>query len=92
MTDIRTRIAEAGYESVLLADGFDDAAIGVVERCGQPPIVVYDYEKCADILVDRDGMLLEEAEEYLDFNSVCAWAGEGTPGWLMLKFADGGDA
>ena len=38
MTDIRETLGEAGLEHVLLADGFDDAAIGVVERCGQEDI------------------------------------------------------
>jgi hypothetical protein len=85
VTDIREVLGEAGLEDVLLADGFDDAAIVVVERCGQSAIVIYDYDKCIDVLVERDGMTPEEAMEYLDFNCVGAWVGEQTPGWLVLK-------
>jgi hypothetical protein len=66
----------------LLADGFDDAIIGVAERCGQPPLVVYDITKCIEILELRDGMDHDEAEEFFGFNTLCAWAGDGTPLFL----------
>ena len=35
---------------MLKADGFDEAIIGVGRRCGQPTIVVYNAEKCREIL------------------------------------------
>ena len=64
----------------LKADGFDTCVIGLGSRIGMPiPILVYDYEKCAQLLVDRDGMTIEEAYEYMEFNVLGAWVGEGTP-------------
>jgi hypothetical protein len=69
-------------EEALLADGFDAAVIGVAERCSKPALVVYDAEKCIDILVERDGMTPEEAREFFEFNTLGAWAGEGTPLFL----------
>ena len=42
-----------------MADGFDDAIIGIAERCGRPNLVVYDAERCIDILV---GLGVDEAE------------------------------
>ena len=66
-------------EGALSADGFDDAIIGTMERFGMDPILAYDWDKCIDILVERDGMDREEAIEYMDFNVTGAWAGEGTP-------------
>ena len=66
----------------LLADGFDEALVGVLRRCGQPEILAYSYEKAVEILVDR-GATHEEAVEHLEFNVVGAWVGEGTPAWLM---------
>jgi len=75
---IRERIAESNPEA-LLADGFEDAIIGVAERCGQPTLVVYDCHKCLDILMQRDGMDHEEALEFFMFNTTGAWVGENTP-------------
>ena len=66
----------------LLADGFEDAFIGVARRCGQPTLVTYDYDQCVDILMKRDGMSYEEASEFFEFNVVGAWMGEGTPLYL----------
>jgi hypothetical protein len=63
----------------LLADGFEDAIVGVAVRCGQPTLAVYDAEKCIQILVERDGMDDDEASEYFEFNVVGAWGGDGTP-------------
>jgi hypothetical protein len=66
----------------LFAEGFDDAIVGVVRRCGQPTIVGYDYDSCIKTLMDRDGMSHDEAVEYLEFNAVGAWCGENTPAWV----------
>lgn len=64
----------------LKADGFDSALIGVGTRCcGQPDVLVYDYDKSVAILQVRDGMTREEAMEYLDMNVLGAWMGTGTP-------------
>ena len=52
-------------DKILLADGFEDAFIGVVESFGQKPRACYDSEKCLDILVERDGMTLDEALEHV---------------------------
>ena len=66
-------------DEALTADGFDDAIIGIGERCGQPTLVAYDRTKCIQILIDRDGMDYEGAVEFFDFNVVGAWMGENTP-------------
>ena len=76
------QLADANEETMLLADGFDDAILGLVRRCGQLPIVIYDRAKCIQLLIDRDGMTREDAEEYFEFNVSGAWVGEGTPGYL----------
>jgi hypothetical protein len=75
-------------EDILTANGLDDAIIGVGTRCGQPPLAVYDVSKVLDILVDRDGMTYEEAEEYFGFNIEGAWVGEQTPVWLRVPEQD----
>ena len=73
-------IEEEFDEGVALkADGFDEAIIGSAERCGLPIMVAYDWDKCVDILRARDGMSLEEAIEFMNFNVTGAYMGEGTP-------------
>ena len=69
-------------EEALLADGFEDAIVGIAERCSQNPLVVYDAEKCIKILMDRDGMDEDEAQEFFNFNTLGAWMGEHTPLFL----------
>lgn len=65
---------------MLKADGFDNAVIGSGKNptTGQD-IVVYDYLKCLEILQERDGMEYDEAWEFMEFNVVGAYMGEGTP-------------
>ena len=52
-------------------------------KIGREPLVAYDYEKCISILIDRDDMTREEAEEYMDFNVLGAYMGEGTPVFIL---------
>jgi hypothetical protein len=84
MSTVREWCAEHNEEA-LLADGFDDAIIGMAERCSKPALVVYDIEKCVDILVARDGMEWSDALEFLEFNTLGAWVGEMTPLFLRRR-------
>ena len=69
-------------EEAYLADGFEDAFLGICEVYGRLPTAVYDKDKCLEILVQRDGMTDEEAMEFFEFNVAGAWVGEGTPAYL----------
>ncbi len=62
----------------LLADGFDEALIGVAQQF-KNSVALYDTNKCIAILVDRDGMTEEEAIEYIDYNILGAYMGENAP-------------
>jgi hypothetical protein len=64
---------------MLFVDGFDEALLGWTNRNDLPHLTVYSYDKCARILIERDGMTADEAIEYLEFNTVGAWMGEDTP-------------
>ena len=66
-------------DGMMIADGLDEAVLGVSRRCGQIDLVAYDVEKIIEILVKRDGMSHEEAVEYFEFNIVGAWMGDATP-------------
>ena len=66
--------------SILLADGLDEAFIGIGWQFNTP-FAVYDRDKCIDIL-ESQGMTPEEAQEYFYFNTQGAYVGEQTPIFL----------
>jgi hypothetical protein len=65
----------------LFADGFDEAFLGMGRQFNKD-IAVYDYNKCLDILIERDGMDVLDAIEHLEHNVIGAWVGEFTPIFL----------
>jgi hypothetical protein len=66
-------------EPTLVADGFEDAFIGVGSQFNVESIAIYDTQKCIDILMTRDGMSRDEALEYFEFNVLGAYVGPKTP-------------
>jgi hypothetical protein len=76
--EIKEVVAEANEEA-LLADGFEDALLGYCERCGTNPVALYDQDKCIEILMKRDGMTREDAEEYFSFNTLGGFVGKASP-------------
>lgn len=67
-------------EELLSATGFEDCVIGVAyDKTVSTNRLVYSRSKCIDLLVERDGMTFEEAEEFFDFNVVDAYVGNKTP-------------
>ena len=66
---------------VLLADGFEDAFIGIGEQFNTP-VAVYDREECLNVLMRQGDMTFEEAEEFFQFNVVGAYVGKQTPIFL----------
>jgi hypothetical protein len=63
-------------EHALFADGFDEAIMGYDAAAYR---VVYDYDKCMEVLRERDGIDLHEAHEFMEFNVVGAFVGDFTP-------------
>ena len=68
-------------EQILIADGFDEAVIGIDEREMR---VVYSVSKCIEILT-RD-MSEEDAIEHFNYNVSGAYVGEKTPIWCYDMF------
>jgi hypothetical protein len=77
-------------EEMLVMDGYDDCILGIVERCGQPPIYCYDKEKIIEKL-KSDGMTEDEALDFFYFNQVGASMGETTPCFLSKNHILGDD-
>jgi len=68
---------------MLKADGFDEAIIGRssdIATSGER--LIYDANKCIDILIRDHDMSELEAIEYFEFNVSGAYVGENTPIWL----------
>ena len=85
--EISDYIEEHGMEGVLLADGLEGAFIGV--SCGfGPNKAVYDWGKCVEIFMKRDGMSGEEAIEHMGFNVTGAYMGEQTPEFIFVYGTD----
>jgi len=63
-------------EDILYADGFEEAFMGIARSCGAHPKACYDYDKCIEILVLRDGMSEEDALDFFEFNVAGAYVGE----------------
>jgi hypothetical protein len=63
-------------ESFLLADGFDEAVLGVDEKSMR---LIYSIAKCIEILMAD--MSEEDAFEYFYYNVSGAYMGEKTPIW-----------
>lgn len=80
-------LAQLGEENpeALLADGFEEAFVGICRRFGQPPLAAYDVEKCLAVLMERDGMDYEGAQEFFEYNVIGAGLGENTPVFMTLK-------
>tara|TARA_A100001388_G_scaffold62945_1_gene43953 strand:- start:6342 stop:6566 length:225 start_codon:yes stop_codon:yes gene_type:complete len=64
---------------MMKADGLDDAIIGVGLQFDKPDRLIYDYDKCIDILMKLNNWTDEEAIEWMEFNVRGAYVGEGTP-------------
>ena len=67
----------------LLFDGMGKAFVGSATQAGMNQLAVYDSGRMIQILTRRDGMEWDEAVEFLEFNTVSAWVGNGTP--LVLR-------
>lgn len=68
-------------EGVLVFDPpeLDAALIGMTApQPTRTPVAVYDYDKLIEAYVSM-GMTSEEAEEWIEFNTLGAWLGERTP-------------
>jgi hypothetical protein len=82
----REQIAEY-HPELIVADGLDDAIIGVTSDCMH---VVYSVEGCIQAVIHNSEGLMSRAEaiEYLEFNTFCAYVGENTPIYVDLLYPE----
>ena len=82
--EIKEWIAEYNPDA-LLADGYEDAIIGIGGQHGSNMVVIYDRDMCVEILADQFSQEKDcenpylEAIDYFGYNTECAYVGENTP-------------
>lgn len=81
--EIVDALAEMNPEA-LLADGLEDALVGFTVNNHHDHVAVYSYQRCVSILVERDGMTEEDADEFLAFNTLDAYVGASGPLFVMM--------
>ena len=64
------KLLEAGYEDVVILENYsyDDALVGVTED-GR---AVYDFDKMAAWLMEKKGMTVFEAIDWIEYNTIRA--------------------
>jgi hypothetical protein len=86
--EIKEWIAEYNPDAIL-ADGYEDAIIGIGGQHGSNTVVIYDREKCIEILANQFAQEEDcedpwlEAADYFGYNTECAYVGENTPIFLQ---------
>ena len=65
-------------DGVVLFDGLDKAFLGLHAHEGLPR-AVYSIHRILGILIERDGMKPDEAQEFYDFNIGALFVGEQSP-------------
>lgn len=73
------RILNAGYEDVIYLTNYsyDDALIGISDDNR----AIYDYDKMVEWLIVEESFTVEDAMEWIDYNTIRAlpYMGEGAP-------------
>jgi hypothetical protein len=72
-------------EEVLLADGHDDAILGLVDVGEGRIVVAYSTKMILQGLVN-EGLTWDEASEHFEFNIRGAYCGPGTPVYVQDDF------
>lgn len=67
---------------MLTADGFDSCLIGKDSK----ERAIYDADAMIAVMMERDEMTREDAEEYFWFNIDGAYMGEDTPVYVFLNY------
>jgi len=77
-------VEELGVEEVVIADGYEEAFLGIAQGFGGIMVPVYSYEMCIQILM-RDGMEYDEALEYFEYNTAGAYYSDNQPIYIHLS-------
>lgn len=68
-------------EVMLRMDNFNDCILGVCERFGQRPFIVYDRDQVIEKLVTEEDMSTDDAWDWYFFNMLGSGL-DGAPGFV----------
>ena len=75
----RETLQDLGYENLIVVENpdYDDSILGV----SHDDRVVYDYDKMLECLIDKEGMDLEAAMDFISYDTIRSipYAGENAP-------------
>lgn len=71
-------------DEFILADGLEEAFLGLAEGFAGRMVPVYDFNMCIQILV-KDGMTHDEALEYFHYNTLGAYYDDNQPIFLHMN-------
>lgn len=75
----RELLSDLGFDNLIVFENpdYDDAILGV----SSDERVIYDYDKMIACLMLEDDMSVEEAMDFIDYNTLrsLSYAGEGAP-------------
>lgn len=81
--EMLTEMVDGKNDWTMFADGFDDAIIGIDSTTQR---VIYSVRLCYEVLMERDDMDFDEAQEFFAFNVLGSYMGEKTPIWCNDVF------
>lgn len=80
--EIKRELMDANPEA-LYAEGLDDALIGYTINTYANHVAVYSASQCVKVIM-KQGLNELEAEEYLEFNTYCAYMGPNSPIYIRV--------
>jgi len=64
---------------IVILDGYDDALIGIADLMNLGFVAVYSSSEIIKIMMEKDSMDLDTAEEFFYYNIKGSYIGEKTP-------------
>ena len=82
---VLTKILDQYPESeFVMVTGYNDCVVGVCDRAGTEPFLLYDREKLLEQTCEQEGWTMDQAVEWHEFNTFGAWYGDATPGFMTV--------
>ena len=69
-------------DKLIVLHGFSDALVGISEKFGEEPRLVYSKSRIVEILMEEDEMTEDEAVEHFYYNIIGTYMGKGTPTFI----------
>jgi|TARA_R100000482_G_scaffold122066_1_gene68948 hypothetical protein len=78
-------VDELGVEEVVIADGLEEAFLGIAAGFGGSMVPVYSYDMCIQILMRDHEMDYDDAIEYFEYNTIGAYYSDVQPIYLHMS-------